>query len=100
MSSIQCPRYLHTSDICVLELAAAADLTSPSISVVAVPPSLQQYEAGTLCTVAGWGTTTEGGNMAEVVMKVGTGRGNTGYVSCSLYNLSVSGWPHRWRCRW
>ena len=71
MKCINYPRYLHTSDICVLELAAAADLTSPSISVVAVPPSLQQYEAGTLCTVAGWGTTTEGGNMAEVVMKVG-----------------------------
>ena len=98
MKCLNYPRYLHTSDICVLELAAAADLTSPSISVVAVPPSLQQYEAGTLCTVAGWGTTTEGGNMAEVVMKVGTSTGNTGYVSCST--SSVSGRPHRWRCRW
>ena len=99
MSSIQCPRYLHTSDICVLELAAAADLTSPSISVVAVPPSLQQYEAGTLCTVAGWGTTTEGGNMAEVVMKVGNWQRKY-RIRELLYILSVSGRPHRWRCRW
>lgn len=88
---------MHTSDICVLELAAAADLTSPSISVVAVPPSLQQYEAGTLCTVAGWGTTTEGGAMAEVVMKVGNWQRKYGCVSCSISSLSRS---HRWRCRW
>lgn len=79
---------MHTSDICVLELAAAADLTSPSISVVAVPPSLQQYEAGTLCTVAGWGTTTEGGAMAEVVMKVGNWQRKYGCVSCSISSLS------------
>ena len=83
---------MHTSDICVLELAAAADLTSPSISVVAVPPSLQQYEAGTLCTVAGWGTTTEGGAMAEVVMKVGNWQRKYGCVSCSISSpVSVCG---------
>ena len=80
---------MHTSDICVLELAAAADLTSPSISVVAVPPSLQQYEAGTLCTVAGWGTTTEGGAMAEVVMKVGNWQRKY-RIRELLYILSVS----------
>merc|ERR1719277_2707010 len=30
----------------------------------------EEYTAGTTCTVSGWGTTSEGGSLAKVLMKV------------------------------
>ena len=31
---------------------------------------LSRYDEGTICTVSGWGTTTEGGSLARVLQKV------------------------------
>ena len=31
---------------------------------------LIRYDEGTICTVSGWGTTTEGGSLARVLQKV------------------------------
>ena len=31
---------------------------------------LPRYDEGTICTVSGWGTTTEGGSLARVLQKV------------------------------
>jgi len=35
-----------------------------------IPSSGQEYAAGTMCTVSGWGTTSEGGSLARTLMKV------------------------------
>merc|ERR1719336_1978656 len=31
---------------------------------------MEEYDEGTICTVSGWGTTTEGGSLARVLQKV------------------------------
>jgi len=58
------------NDICMLELAEDADLSSNVISAISIPADGQEYSAGTMCTVSGWGTTSEGGSLARSLMKV------------------------------
>merc|ERR1712098_63524 len=59
-----------SNDICILELADSADLSSQYIDVIALPSSGEEYSAGTVCTVSGWGTTSEGGSLGRVLQKV------------------------------
>merc|ERR1712033_25319 len=59
-----------SNDICILELADSADLSSQFIDVIALPSSGEEYSAGTVCTVSGWGTTSEGGSLGRVLQKV------------------------------
>merc|ERR1711992_359576 len=59
-----------TNDICLLELDGMADLSSSVIDTISIPSSGQEYEAGHMCTVSGWGTTSEGGSLARTLMKV------------------------------
>ena len=60
-----------TNDICMLQLDGSADLDSPVIDIIAIPPyPCPEYPPGTMCTVSGWGTTSEGGSLARQLMKV------------------------------
>ena len=60
-----------SNDICMLYLDGSADLDSPVIDIIAIPPSpCPEYPPGTMCTVSGWGTTSEGGSLASQLMKV------------------------------
>merc|ERR1739842_142314 len=59
-----------SNDICILDLAASADLSSDVISTIALPKAGEEYDAGTDCTVTGWGTTTEGGSLGRILQKV------------------------------
>merc|ERR1712228_1082530 len=59
-----------SNDICILELADSADLSSQFIDVISLPSSGEEYSAGTVCTVSGWGTTSEGGSLGRVLQKV------------------------------
>merc|ERR1719295_103241 len=46
------------------------DQADIAVDTVGIPSSGQEYEAGTMCTVSGWGTTSEGGSLARTLMKV------------------------------
>merc|ERR1712020_450530 len=59
-----------TNDICLLELDGMADFGSSVIDSIRLPSDGEEYDAGTSCTVSGWGTTSEGGSLAKVLMKV------------------------------
>merc|ERR1712222_1560 len=48
----------------------AADLSSSVIDTISIPSSGQEYPSGHICTVSGWGTTSEGGSLASTLMKV------------------------------
>merc|ERR1711990_1439187 len=43
------------NDICMLTLGGT----------ISMPYSMEEYDEGTICTVSGWGTTTEGGSLAR-----------------------------------
>merc|ERR1712244_183187 len=58
------------NDICLLELESNADFGSSAIGAIGLPADGEEYSAGTICTVSGWGTTSEGGSLAQVLMKV------------------------------
>merc|ERR1711872_820460 len=58
------------NDICMLWLADSADLSSSVIDTIGIPSSGQEYPSGHMCTVSGWGTTSEGGSLARTLMKV------------------------------
>merc|ERR1712133_302560 len=58
------------NDICTLWLADSADLSSSVIDTIGIPSSGQEYPSGHMCTVSGWGTTSEGGSLARTLMKV------------------------------
>jgi len=58
------------NDICMLDLAEDADFNSDVIGAIDIPADGLEYDAGTLCTVSGWGTTSEGGQLAHNLMKV------------------------------
>ena len=84
-----------TNDICMLQLDGSADLDSPVIDIIALPPSpCPEYPPGTMCTVSGWGTTSEGGSLARQLMKV-TNRAEVmtlafGIVVCNSWPRSMS----------
>merc|ERR1719213_1140030 len=52
------------NDICMLDLEGSADLSSSVIDTISIPSSGQEYPSGHMCTVSGWGTTSEGGSLA------------------------------------
>merc|ERR1712228_449341 len=58
------------NDICLLELEGQADFSSSAIGSISLPSSMEDYPAGTDCIVSGWGTTSEGGSLGKVLMKV------------------------------
>merc|ERR1712071_643883 len=37
---------------------------------ISLPSDGKEYSAGTMCTVSGWGTTSEGGSLGSALMKV------------------------------
>ena len=77
-----------TNDICMLHLEESADLSSQYIGTIGtsvqtkniclhgenicsgLPSSGQEYPSGHMCTVSGWGTTSEGGALARILQKV------------------------------
>merc|ERR1711881_574613 len=59
-----------TNDICILDLAESADFSSSVIDSISLPYDGEEYSSGTMCTVSGWGTTSSGGSLASVLMKV------------------------------
>merc|ERR1719397_359752 len=58
------------NDICMLELEESADFSSSVIGSISLPSNGEEYSAGTMCTVSGGGTTTEGGSLGSTLMKV------------------------------
>ena len=58
------------NDICILELAEEADLSQPNIGAASLPEAGDQPVPGSVCWVCGWGTTSEGGSHASVLLKV------------------------------
>merc|ERR1711892_108675 len=61
---------IAVTKVILLELGGSADLSSEYIDTIAMPAAGEEYAAGTLCTVTGWGTTTEGGSLGRVLQKV------------------------------
>ena len=60
-----------TNDICLLHLEEEADLSSPNIGAILLPPADQDIPEGTMCTVSGWGATSwPPHGLARVLMKV------------------------------
>jgi hypothetical protein len=57
------------NDICLLELAESVSFND-HVAAIGFPADNEEYDAGTMCTVTGWGTTTEGGSLAKVLQKV------------------------------
>jgi len=57
------------NDICLLELESAATM-SDTVATIALPSNHEEYEAGTMCTVTGWGAVSEGGHLANKLQKV------------------------------
>merc|ERR1712151_67516 len=51
-------------------MVGTADFGSSVIGKIGLPYDGEEYSAGTTCTVSGWGTTSEGGSLAKVLMKV------------------------------
>merc|ERR1711974_596555 len=58
------------NDICLLKLSGSADLSSSVIGTISLPSQGEEYSAGTMCTVSGWGTTSEGGSLGQILQKV------------------------------
>ena len=57
------------NDICLLELASSVSFNS-HVATIGFPTANEEYPSGTMCTVTGWGTTSEGGSLAKVLQKV------------------------------
>merc|ERR1712045_78852 len=57
------------NDICMLTLEGTISMGS-NVATISIPYSMEEYDEGTVCTVTGWGTTTEGGSLARVLQKV------------------------------
>merc|ERR1719356_1898545 len=58
------------NDICMLDLEDSADFSASNIGSINIPSDGQEYPDGHICTVSGWGTTSEGGSLARQLMKV------------------------------
>jgi len=59
-----------SNDVCILEMDGEADLSSEFIDTITLPTAGEEYESGTMCTVTGWGTTTQGGSLGRILQKV------------------------------
>ena len=64
------------NDICLLELEKAVTM-GPHVGTIGFPRAGAEYKEGTMCTVTGWGTTSEGGNLANTLQKVSSYAINT-----------------------
>jgi len=60
------------NDICLVMLKAPITYND-YVGPVPLPPPLQEYSPGTVCTVSGWGATVQGGAMANTLQKVDVG---------------------------
>ncbi|XP_023341659.1 trypsin-1 [Eurytemora carolleeae] len=59
-----------TNDICMLKLKSSLEFTE-WVQPIALPAAMEETEAGTDCTVTGWGTLNEGGiSLPNVLHKV------------------------------
>ena len=76
-----------SNDICMLHLDGHADLSSSVIDTISIPSSGQEYPSGHMCTVSGWGTTSEGGSLARALMKV---THDVGHDSCNSMSRLMS----------
>jgi len=57
------------NDICLLKLAHKATL-GDHVGLIDLPSEHEEYEEGSMCTVSGWGATSEGGDIANKLKKV------------------------------
>jgi len=57
------------NDICLLELESSVTMGS-HVAAIPLPSANEEYSEGTMCTVTGWGTTSEGGSLANTLQKV------------------------------
>merc|ERR1711982_138971 len=51
-------------------LMCGGSLVARNIGSINIPSDGQEYPDGHICTVSGWGTTSEGGSLARTLMKV------------------------------
>merc|ERR1712180_47615 len=58
-----------TNDICLLKLEHEATL-GKHVKTIGLPEHLEEYDEGTICTVTGWGTTSAGGHLSNILQKV------------------------------
>ncbi|XP_057369720.1 trypsin-1-like [Daphnia carinata] len=61
-----------SNDIALIYLTAPLDLSVPSAKAVNLPPPVTEFDppAGTITTVSGWGTTSSGGSISNVLLSV------------------------------
>jgi len=69
------PRYnsaTYEDDISLIFLDAPLDLSVPSAKAIALPPPTSELDppAGTVVTCSGWGTTSSGGSISDVLRSV------------------------------
>jgi len=62
--------YAFANDICILDMDGEADLSSEFIDTIALPAAGEEYDDGAICTVTGWGTTSQGGSLGRILQKV------------------------------
>jgi len=58
------------NDICILHMDEKADNSSYAVGFIDIPLKNKEYKPGTLCTVTGWGTTSENGLLSNILQKV------------------------------
>ncbi|XP_057369715.1 trypsin-1-like [Daphnia carinata] len=60
------------SDIALIYLTTPLDLSVPSAKAVNLPPPVTEFDppAGTITTVSGWGKTSSGGSISNVLLSV------------------------------
>ena len=61
--------YTVANDICLLELTEMVAM-GEHVGTIALPTPMEEYEAGTMCTVTGWGALSEGGSLGDTLQKV------------------------------
>ena len=59
----------YYNDICLLELESAATM-GEHVGTIPLPQANEEYDAGTVCTVTGWGATVGGGSLSNILQKV------------------------------
>jgi len=57
------------NDICLLEIDGVIEFNE-HVNKIGLPLPLDEPECGALCWVTGWGTTSEGGHLSDVLQKV------------------------------
>ncbi|KAK4020465.1 hypothetical protein OUZ56_002440 [Daphnia magna] len=62
----------YFNDIALIYLTTPLDLSVPSAKAVNLPPPATEFDppAGTITTVSGWGTTSYGGSISNVLLSV------------------------------